>query len=224
MLGREFLKLGFELGCIAHGSPIIVLRIITSPTQFREENHGNLVADTSENSLWRFSLAVYANSEVEHACLRLQDECGADVNVILFCCWMGCDGRGRFDADELPDVLVMASRWYEKAIGPLRALRRGLEGNPDPVSADHCKATRQKVLAAELEAERALQALLFESARHHAGRAKSPQHRADDSFANTASYFQAARIKQDRGVQQDILTIVRAAIPEDWAPRSNEAP
>jgi hypothetical protein len=80
------------------------------------------------------------------------------------------------------------------------------------------------VLAAELEAERALQALLFESARHHAGRAKSPQHRADDSFANTASYFQAARIKQDRGVQQDILTIVRAAIPEDWAPRSNEAP
>ena len=42
---------------------------------------------------WRYSLGFYRRSGVEQACLGLQNTCGADVNLLLFCCWMGAQGR-----------------------------------------------------------------------------------------------------------------------------------
>ena len=177
---------------------------------------------SSDNSLWQFSLAVYGNKAVERACLRLQDGGGANINLVLFCCWLGCEGYGRLTAAEMQDVLATASHWHKRAIGPLRALRRDLKGDPAPVSADRCEATRQKVLAAELEAERALQALLFESVQHRVRQDKSTQHRTDDSFANINGYFQAAGIAEDEGIQQDVLCIVGAAIPGDRQSSSND--
>lgn len=42
-----------------------------------------------ENRFWRFSLAVYAAPGVADECLALQERCGIDVNILLFCAWVG---------------------------------------------------------------------------------------------------------------------------------------
>ena len=43
-------------------------------------------------ALWRFSLTVYGRAGVPAACLALQDEGGRDVNLLLYCCWVGASG------------------------------------------------------------------------------------------------------------------------------------
>ena len=47
-----------------------------------------------EHPFWDFSLSVYSTEGVPAACLVLQDHHQVDVNVILFCCWLGASGRG----------------------------------------------------------------------------------------------------------------------------------
>ena len=37
---------------------------------------------------WRFSLRVYRAAGVQQACLALQEDCGADVNLLLLCGWL----------------------------------------------------------------------------------------------------------------------------------------
>ena len=38
---------------------------------------------------WSFSLRIYGAPGVEPACLDLQDRFGADVNLALYCLWIG---------------------------------------------------------------------------------------------------------------------------------------
>jgi len=69
---------------------------------------------------------VYARSGVEQACLGLQAACGADVNLLLFCCWMGTRrrplGRGF-----LRRVIAATSGWQSEVVQPLRGVRRALK-------------------------------------------------------------------------------------------------
>jgi len=43
---------------------------------------------TSAQSVWDFSLSLYAMEGVAPACLALQERLGVDVNL-FFCCWQG---------------------------------------------------------------------------------------------------------------------------------------
>ena len=42
---------------------------------------------TRNNPFWDFSLKLYASPAVQTACLDLQDDCGVDVNVLLYMLW-----------------------------------------------------------------------------------------------------------------------------------------
>src|SRR6202000_1576818 len=44
---------------------------------------------TGESRFWTFSLAVYADPAVQRECLALQDDHGVDVNLLLFCAFVG---------------------------------------------------------------------------------------------------------------------------------------
>ena len=44
------------------------------------------------NAFWRFSLHTYRLPGIEAACLALQDRCGTDTNLLLYCCWLGTSG------------------------------------------------------------------------------------------------------------------------------------
>jgi uncharacterized protein (TIGR02444 family) len=101
-------------------------------------------------AFWRWSLASYP--KVERALLDLQDRFGADVNLVLFCAWIG-----RLTPEALENAEGVVRPWREGVVEPLRRLRRQLKERPE--AAD----LRDRVKAAELEAERLAQRLLVEA-------------------------------------------------------------
>ena len=169
------------------------------------------MADDLDNPLWQFSLWVYGNAEVERACLRLQDDHGADVSLILFCCWLGVAGYGRIEDRRLGEAIAAATHWSEKSVRPLRALRRRLKEDPRPVSKGLAEATRRQVLAAEIEAERALQGLLFEMAQGWGEPITTAKARAGDIRANVETYLSAAGIVATNAVEDDVSVIMGRA-------------
>jgi uncharacterized protein (TIGR02444 family) len=115
-----------------------------------------------DNPFWRFSLAVYAAAGVADECLALQDTRGIDVNLLLFCAWVG--GRKIVvTADDLTTIEAAARPWREAAVQPLRATRRGIKALAEAEHSD-IAALRKEVAALELRAEQIQQAMLFSMA------------------------------------------------------------
>src|SRR6516165_5812004 len=88
-------------------------------------------AETRSGSpFWRFSLRFYRQSGVADACIALQDDCGVDVNILLFLLWLATDQR-RVGIAEVEAVCAKAGPWRDDVVAPLRSLRRRLkEGAP----------------------------------------------------------------------------------------------
>lgn len=103
--------------------------------------------------LWRFSLAIYAQPGVAPACLVLQDHDGRDVNVALYCCWLGVSGRGRLDRDGLAAADQSVAGWRRDVVENFRVARRAIKAAAIPES----DSLYAKAKAVELEAERLLQ-------------------------------------------------------------------
>lgn len=98
------------------------------------------------------ALALYGRAEVATACLDLQDRFGADVNIVLWCCWLGCHGA-RVDTASLVKADRAVAPWRDTAVAPLRSLRRRLKTDVGGITPAKAAAFRETVKAAEIEAE-----------------------------------------------------------------------
>ena len=108
----------------------------------------------SAEAFWAFSLDFYSRPNVAASCLALQDDCGADVDVLLFALW--CASRGhRLSTFELAGVDAAIDPWRKAVVQPIRLARRALKPAP-PGSFDPAAtaALREQLLSAELAAER----------------------------------------------------------------------
>ena len=113
-----------------------------------------------DNPFWRFSLAVHGAPGVDAECLALQDTHGIDVDVLLFCVWVGARGTLLTD-DELAAIEALVQPWRDAAIAPLRAARRGIKTLPQAAD-DDVAALRKDVAALELRAEQIEHAMLYQ--------------------------------------------------------------
>jgi uncharacterized protein (TIGR02444 family) len=111
-------------------------------------------------TFWEFSLRFYAREGVAPACLILQDEGGADVNVLLYLLFLAERGllATRRDIEILDASLAP---WRDGAVRPLRDLRRRLKEDLGAVTPAEREAFRNQIKKIELEAER-LQQLALE--------------------------------------------------------------
>ena len=116
----------------------------------------------TSNPFWRFSLRVYGASGVQQACLALQDECGADVNLLLLCGWLGIHGR-TLAQRRLRQAMARVGAWQNEVIAPVRAARRAIK-RASPPATGFAPGLRKRVLALELELESIEQQLLAELA------------------------------------------------------------
>ena len=136
-------------------------------------------------TFWAFSLTTYARPGVSAACIALQDEYGADVDMALYALW--CASRGhRLDADELRAMDETVAAWRDAVVRPLRQVRRALKPPPPPVPAEAAAGLRRDLLAAELEAER-LQQSVMEAAAAPTGSA-APSEAAQHNLALLAGF------------------------------------
>ncbi len=117
--------------------------------------HRPLPVDTS---LWDFSLQYYARPGVSSLCLRLQDEQGVNVNVLLWTLWLGYRGI-RLEPLQLARALRKVHSWDQHYVLPLRQLRRRMKVEFD-VTDTSVEAVRTQIKQAELLAEKHLQQIL----------------------------------------------------------------
>jgi len=106
-----------------------------------------------EQVLWNYSLSHYALPGVADCCLRLQDDCGADVNLLLAAGWLASLGRPLEEA-LLGDLAEISERWQRQYLVPLREARCSLK----PLD----QGLYEQAKALELAVERKLQDALYE--------------------------------------------------------------
>ncbi len=102
--------------------------------------------------LWEFSLALYDQPNVADSCLRLQDEDGINVNILLWCAWLGNSGY-LLNQHSLDQGQALIDRWNRQYISPLRALRVQMKADYG-VSDTEIERVRSTIKQAELYAER----------------------------------------------------------------------
>ena len=111
---------------------------------------------------WDFSLAVYGANAVQDECLKLQEEFGLDVNLILLCAFVAAVHGVTLTIDDIAAARQEVKQWQERTVRPLRAARRHLKTAELTNAQDAAAAAqlRVQVKAAELESERIEQAML----------------------------------------------------------------
>jgi uncharacterized protein (TIGR02444 family) len=163
---------------------------------------------------WDFSLSVYGADGVAPACIALQERCGVDVNVLLFCIWIGVSGRGTLSSTDLADAVEAVAAWNRDVVCGLRAVRRWMKDARTGVARGLSEALRRQIVEIEVACEHAEQLALG----HAVTRAAPPSmpgvdRLAGDAIANSALYFRrlgAALAAPDR---DDLATILAAALP-----------
>jgi uncharacterized protein (TIGR02444 family) len=112
----------------------------------------------SQSRFWTFSLTVYGAPAVQEECLDLQDGHGVDVNMLLFCAFVGAVHCARLPDQDMRAAVTEVGKWNQSVVSSLRDARRALKRfAANDASAE---ALRNSVKAAELEAERIEQAML----------------------------------------------------------------
>jgi uncharacterized protein (TIGR02444 family) len=116
------------------------------------------MAGEANSDFWRFSLSVYGAGAVQQECLDLQDRYGIDVNVLLFCAFVGAAHGAVLSDERIREASGLVEEWRNDVVVKLRSVRRRLKAlaSRDPAGT----SLRESVKAAELEAERLEQQML----------------------------------------------------------------
>src|SRR5690606_37744207 len=105
-----------------------------------------------DQSLWEFCLAIYSQPAIEQICLRLQDQGGANVNILLWLCWLADRGVS-VDQQQLDLGVQKIASWHSDVVAPLRQLRRNIKQDY-PHSQQAVSHARESIKTAELVAEK----------------------------------------------------------------------
>lgn len=154
------------------------------------------MASRTESPFWQFSLEFYGHREVEKCCLRLQDDCGIDINVLLYILWLAARQRQVSNAD-IAAMDAAVTGWRTEVVAPLRGIRRALQALGTGYTNTGANSFRDRIKVVELEAEKVQQDLLYRL--KSAGQWGTTQ--ADSSVAARANLLAYERVL---GVQLDI--------------------
>jgi uncharacterized protein (TIGR02444 family) len=175
------------------------------------------MAESSSNSdspFWRFSLTFYRQAGVGDACIALQDDCGVDVNLMLFLLWLAACGR-QLSPENVKELDESVRTWRDLTIIPIREVRRELKAAPTLVDAGKQEAFRTRIKAVELEAERLQQEALY--ARARSAPAGSEARPAAAARANLAAYERMLGARFAKHALEHILSTFAAMKFEDFA-------
>ncbi len=165
------------------------------------------MSEPGENPFWRYSLALYEREAVAAACLNLQGRLGLDVNMLLFCCWAGANGR-RLSAAEILDLIEAVQAWRREVILPLRAARRWLKAEA-PAIGPAAQALRADIKASELAAEAVQQDIMHKRLPLSEGRPSGA-----GVAANLRVYLAAFGADAGDAETEALVTLLRGACPK----------
>ncbi len=182
-----------------------------------------MAIDFPDHPFWDFSLEVYGGEGIPAACLELQDAHGVDVNVILFCCWLGRTGRGRLGRDEIGSMCAAVAEWHMVAVRGVRTVRQRLKGGMPPAPIELSEPLRRRLASIEVHLEHIEQLMLSESVDRPADEARGAAERMADAAANTRGYFDAVGVAATAVDVKSFAAILGSAFSEAPAGRVGEA-
>lgn len=116
------------------------------------------LAEHLDNALWQYACQVYSKAGVEAALLTLQDEQGADINLILQALWLASEGV-EWTPAYIPNDY---GKWVEEQVIPIRTMRRSLKTDWVELRGEGYEDFRQQVKTLELKAEQYALAMLYQ--------------------------------------------------------------
>ncbi|MEK9679810.1 MAG: TIGR02444 family protein, partial [Rhodospirillaceae bacterium] len=116
--------------------------------------------DWPDNPFWDFSLGLYGREGIPDLCIDLQDRLGADVNILLYCCWAAVSGAPMLTESEVAALDAVVRDWREDVVKPLRATRWAMKEMTSPDDTGQQERIRNQVKRSELDAERVQQLML----------------------------------------------------------------
>ena len=170
--------------------------------------------DFPEHPFWDFALRVYRSPGVSAACLEVQERLGLDVNVLLFCCWLGASGRGAVPRTTLVRARDSVATWHESVVKHLRSVRRALKDGIASAPPELAQALRAQIQAREIDAEHIEQLMLAASVAALVVKARATDdERVDDAVANVGTYVQSLGVAATGADRAALGCIVAAAFP-----------
>ena len=164
---------------------------------------------------WDFSVRTYRTDGVPDACLSLQNDYGADVNMLLYCCWVGAY-TGQFDAELFARASTFSTQWADHLVVPLRSARTWMKHtgcDTEPVPTDTCMQLRDEIKSVEFAAEKMQQQVLESLVSIDRSRNDAPDQILDDVISNLSLYAGFAGIEVCDDVRQKFSVIIDAAFP-----------
>ncbi len=105
-----------------------------------------------DSKLWSFSDQIYKLPEVEGACLKLQNNFDADINIIMYCLWIADKGIKLNQEDAI--VLIQTTLpWQKTILKPLRDARKMMKQHIIAMPTDLLDQTITNLSEMELNAE-----------------------------------------------------------------------
>ena len=166
---------------------------------------------------WHFSVRTYRTDGVPDACLSLQNDYGADVNMLLYCCWIGAY-TGQFDRDLFARACAFSTQWADHVVVPLRSTRTWMKHtgcDTEPVPTDTCMQLRDEIKSVEFAAEKMQQQVLESLVSIDQSRYDAPDQMLKDVVANLMLYSEHTGIEVCEDVRRKFSDVMQAAFP-DW--------
>ena len=165
-----------------------------------------------ENPFWDFSVNTYSRDGAAAACLRLQDRLGADVNIVMYCCWVAHDRGVGFDPTAVNRLESIVGPWKLAVVEPLRTIRRALKGTVhDGFDTGEQERLRTEIKRLELRSERLQQDALFATRAPIPETSVSPDERRNMARANVDLYLETLQRLGEDADRSDVQLIVNAA-------------
>lgn len=167
-----------------------------------------------ENQLWQFAVRTYRQPGVADACLALQDERNADVNMLLFCVWVGT-ARGALSAQEFDAALSFSSVWNTRVVAPQRAARRWMKSDGCGLTGDasgECLTLRESIKANELAAEKIQLRVLETTVPGETHVSLTASEQLTHAVTNLRRYCDAREITLDDWVVERLAQILAAGV------------
>jgi|GEM_PF-1110462 len=160
-----------------------------------------------KESLWDYAVKVYSFKEIEDICLSLQDEYHANIDMILWCCWLDAEGI-KLSTSIMDEVLINIDSVNQSTLIKLRGIRRTLD-SAGVFTEKQSKLIGKQLLNAELMIEKVLLFRLQELTQRYSRRARDDENPLDMHF-----YFDFLSIKEGHRFADSILEICRQRVED----------
>lgn len=114
-----------------------------------------------DNPFWNFSIKFYAEDSVADWLLKLQENCKADVNLLLFCMWVAYQDKQQLTDSEINFYLSALEPLQGKVVKPIRKIRKGIKQMCDSKQNTWCADAYKQIKVVEIEAEREEQFTIY---------------------------------------------------------------